>query len=253
MAYTNPVPRLDEQSENIKTENESDYIAMVEVYFAFIDILGFKKTFDDIKISKEKDVTDKYKNVFNYYFALMNAAKFMEKGRGTGCYAGQTSDSLYFYTERTDYLMQFIKIFSHFSLYAMSQNVFFRGGIAKGTLYKKEMYQFYGDSVIGAYLLESNVSKNPIITIDEKTHADMIKISEYNELVDTKDDRHYIKPFEYLDKNVILDIDDSFVLKEINSNLVEEKIRENKNAFEYDVSNYAKYVFLMNEFNRKKS
>lgn len=248
MPYSNPIPDLADEIENTSVESESDYTPMNEVYFAFIDVLGFKKTFDDMKISKEKDIANKYRDVFNYYFSLMNAAKFMEKGKDTGCYAGQTSDSLYFYTDRTDYLMQFIKIFSHFSLYAMSQNVFFRGGIAKGTLYKKEQYQFYGDSVIGAYLLESNISKNPIIVVDEQTHADMSNISGYKDLVDKKQDRHYIKPFGFLDNPLVLDIDENFELKEIDPYQIEINIQENKTAFEYDAKNYAKYVFLLTEF-----
>lgn len=253
MAYLNPIPDLEDELEVPKSESESDYVHMNEVYFAFIDVLGFKKTFDDIKISKEPDIADKYRDVFNYYFALMNAAKFMEKGKSTGCYAGQTSDSLYFYTERPDYLMQFIKIFSHFSLYAMSKNVFFRGGIAKGSLYKKEKYQFYGDSVIGAYLIESNISKNPIITIDEKTHADMLSFSEYEDIVDVYQNRNYIKPFEFLNKNVVLDIDENFLLNEIDSKQIETNIRDNKNAFEYDVSNFSKYVFLLGQFEKSNS
>lgn len=247
VAYSNPIPSLDDEAENTDTESEFDYTPMNEVYFAFIDVLGFKKTFDDIKISKEKDVANKYRNVFNYYFSLMNAAKFMEQGKSTGCYAGQTSDSLYFYTERTDYLMQFIKIFSHFSLYAMSQNVFFRGGIAKGTLYKKEKYQFYGDSVIGAYLLESNISKNPIIVIDERTHADMESVCGYSDFVEYDKDRHYIKPFVYLSKKAFLDIDENFIVKEIDPSKVEANIVENKKAFEYDANNYAKYAFLLKQ------
>lgn len=247
MAYSNPIPELDDELDVSITESESDYTQKDEVYFAFIDVLGFKKTFDDIKISKEKNSADKYRDVFNYYFALMNAAKFMEKGKSTGCYAGQTSDSLYFYTERPDYLMQFIKIFSHFSLYAMTQNVFFRGGIAKGSLYKKEKYQFYGDSVIGAYLIESNISKNPIITIDEKTHFDMNNISGYSEFVDTYQNRHYIKPFKLLNQNIILDIDENFILKEVDGNLIESNIRENKSIFEYDSNNFSKYVFLLDQ------
>lgn len=250
MAYLNPIPELDDQLDIANVESVSDYIQMNEVYFAFIDVLGFKKTFDDIKISKEKEGANKYRKVFNYYFALMNAAKLMEKGKSTGCYAGQTSDSLYFYTDRPDYLMQFIKIFSHFNLYAMSQNVFFRGGIAKGSLYKKEKYQFYGDSVIGAYLLESNISKNPIIIIDEQTHCDMSKVSGYNDLVDTAQNRHYIKPFECLNNDIVLEIDESFVLNEVDGTKIEHNIRENKNAFEYDASNYAKYVFLLEQLEK---
>ena len=253
MAYKNPIPDLEDELDVSKTESESDYVQIKEVYFAFIDVLGFKKTFDDIKISKELDTAEKYRDVFNYYFALMNAAKFMEKGKSTGCYAGQTSDSLYFYTNRQDYLMQFIKIFSHFSLYAMSKNVFFRGGIAKGSLYKKEKYQFYGDSVIGAYLIESNIAKNPIITIDEKTHDDMMDFSEYKDLVDVYQNRNYIKPFEFLNKKLAFDIDENFNLYEIDSKQIEANIRNNKSAFEYDASNFSKYVFLLDRFEKSNS
>ena len=253
MAYINPVPELEDELDSSIIDSESDYTQMDEVYFAFIDVLGFKKTFDDIKISKEVDTVDKYRDVFNYYFALMNAAKFMEKGKSTGCYAGQTSDSLYFYTERPDYLMQFIKIFSHFSLYAMSKNVFFRGGIAKGSLYKKQKYQFYGDSVIGAYLIESNISKNPIIIIDEKTHADMLKFSGYQSIVDTVQNRKYIKPFEFLNKKLVLDIDEKFILNEIDSKQIELNIRNNKNTFEYDASNFSKYTFLLDQFEKSNN
>lgn len=250
MPYSNPVPNLTEQTENINAEHEPDYALTSEVYFAFIDVLGFKKTFDDIKISNEKEVADKYRDVFNYYFSLMNAAKFMEKGKSTGCYAGQTSDSLYFYTERADYLMQFIKIFSHFNLYAMSKNVFFRGGIAKGSLFKKEKYQFYGDCVIGAYLLESNISKDPIILIDENTHNDMRKTVGYCSLIEEKKNRHYIKPFEFLNKKPVLEIDEDFHLNDIDAKKIKENILQNKNAFEYDAKNFEKYVFLWEEFQK---
>lgn len=247
MAYLNPIPTLDDYVENDQSENKPDYKPMKEVYFAFIDVLGFKKTFDDIKISKESDIANKYRDVFNYFFTLMNSAKFMEAGEKTGCYAGQTSDSLYFYTDRTDYLMQFIKIFSHFSLYAMSKDVFFRGGIAKGTLYKKEKYQFYGDCVIGAYLLESKISKYPVIVIDEKTHNDMSKVNGYSDFVNKMQERNYIKPFYTLNRKIILDINDDSILNEIDSEKIKNNIHENKNAFEYDANNYAKYVFLLKE------
>ena len=249
MAYENPIPNLDDIIASSTTDSEMDYKPLKEVYFAFIDVLGFKKTFDDMKISQKDDIADKYKDVFNYYFALMNASKFMSKGDKNRCYAGQTSDSLYFYTERPDYLLQFIKIFSHFSLYAMSKNVFFRGGIAKGTLYMKEMHQFYGDSVIGAYLVESNVSKRPIIVIDEKTHLDMEKVPGYKEIMDDKQGRHYIKPFKFLNEKISLDIDEKFELRGIDCKEIERNILENKEAFEYDPNNYSKYTFLLDEFN----
>lgn len=255
MPYENPIPEFDDEREISQETEAVDYEPMREVYFAFIDVLGFQKTFNDMKISHGKEETKNYKNaekyrdVFNYYFALMNAAKFMEKGKDTGCYAGQTSDSLYFYTDRTDFLMQFIKIFSHFNLYAMSKDVFFRGGIAKGALFKKEKYQFYGDSVIGAYLLESNISKNPIIMIDEQTNKDINTISEYNDLIETNDERHYIKPFALIEKRLSLDIDEDFIERDINVEIIKQNIESNKQAFEYDANNYSKYIFLQKKLN----
>lgn len=243
MAYVNPEPILDDDVTEIKEEIVSDYTRMEEVYFAFIDVLGFKKTFDDIRISKEDDMAEKYRDVFNYYFELMGEAKFMEKGKSTGCYAGQTSDSLYFYTDRADFLIEFIKIFSHFNLYAMSKNVFFRGGIAKGNLYKKEKYQFYGNSVIYAYLMESVISKYPIIVVDEKTNEDMKKISEYESMIACEKGRYHIKPFKYLYEDVALDIV-SPIKREIDVEKIKCNIEANRSLFEYDAKNYEKYVFL---------
>lgn len=254
MTYKNPIPELKEQPNlSFATETQTDYTQLNEVYFAFIDVLGFKNTFNDIKISKDEEIADKYREVFNYYFELMNAAKFIEKGKDTGCYAGQTSDSLYFYTDRTDYLMEFLKIFSHFNLYAMSKNVFFRGGVSKGNLYKREKFQFYGDSVIGAFLLESNISKNPIVTIDEKTHNDMTNLPEYNELVEDSHGRHIIKPFYYLDKKICLEIDEKFLIKEINNKDIKKNISKNMNVFEFDEKNYNKYAFLHKQISKNST
>ena len=249
MAYRNPEPVLDEIDLDSNENVESDYTRLEVVYFAFIDVLGFKKTFDDIRISKESARADKFRDVFNYYFELMNAARFMARGESTGCYAGQTSDSLYFYTDRCDFLLEFMKIFSHFNLYAMSRDVFFRGGIAKGNLYKKEKYQFYGDSVIYAYLLESVISKYPIIVIDEKTNEDMKRMPEYNAMVDNDKGRYYIKPFELLGKNILLDTN-GLIQREIDANKIRQNIENNRTLFEYDVNNYEKYIFLQNKLKK---
>lgn len=249
MAYVNPEPELNDVFEETNADSESDYTRMEEVYFAFIDVLGFKKTFDDIRISEEENMADKYRDVFNYYFELMNAARFMEKGKNTGCYAGQTSDSLYFYTDRVDFLLEFMKIFSHFSLYAMSKDVFFRGGIAKGNLYKKEQYQFYGNSVIYAYLLESVISKYPIVVIDENTNEDMKNIQEYNSMIDCKNERYYIRPFKYLNEDANLDIS-NFITREIDVEAIIQNVEKNRRLFEYDSKNYDKYVFMQNELNK---
>lgn len=256
MAYKNPEPKLDDIVEEILEgkgleEKGNDYKKSEKVYFAFIDVLGFKKTFDDIRISQKESEAEKYRDVFNYFFDLMNAAMFMKWGSNSGCYAGQTSDSLYFYTERIDYLVQFIKIFAHFNLYAMSKDVFFRGGIAKGDLYKKANYQFYGDSVIYAYLLESVVSRNPIVVVDENTNEDLKNDKEYSKLVTEKSGRHYIKPFAYLNQDFTLELD-RFDKKEINTKTIVKNIEKNKRLFEYDVKNYDKYNFLLEELKGNK-
>lgn len=261
MSYQNPKPVLFDDPSQIKetqqiiaekdgTSNENDYKKLDTVYFAFIDVLGFKQTFDDIRITNEEKKAEKFRSVFNYYFELMNAAKFMEKGQNTGCYAGQTSDSLYFYTERIDFLFQFIKIFSHFNLYAMSEDVFFRGGIAKGNLYQKEQYQFYGNSVIYAYLLESNISQNPIIIIDADTNKDLQQISEYKNYISINKNRNYLLPFYQLGKDIILDLNDD-ISKPIDKQKIIDNINKNKKNFEFDAKNYSKYVFLENEYNKK--
>lgn len=254
MAYENPIPDLKDDILRFDEETESDYTRMNEVYFAFIDVLGFKKTFDDIRISEKEAKADKYKDVFNYYFKLMSEANFMKSRYGINCYAGQTSDSLYFYTDRVDFLIEFIRIFSHFNLYAMSRDVFFRGGIAKGNLYKKEKYQFYGDSVIYAYLMESVISKYPIIVVDEKTNEDIKNEFEsgYKSMVDCKNERYYIKPFYLLNQNVILDLT-NHIEKEINVEMIKDNIENNRKLFEYDVKNYEKYVFLKTELNQSNN
>lgn len=250
MPYKNPEPTL---GNVIKSNEETspDYTFKEKVYFAFIDVLGFKQTFEDIKTSSEPNRADKFRNVFNYYFELMNSSLIMKNSRN-GCYAGQTSDSLYFYTEREDFLLQFIKIFSYFSLYSMTQDVFFRGGIAKGALFQKEDYQFYGDSVIYAYQLESNVSKYPIVVIDKKTYSDLTEYAkiETDEMVDIIQNRYFIKPFIYSYKNIDFDVEKD-VLKDIEIKMVVENIRKNMERFEYDPKNYEKYAFLDNELRKK--
>lgn len=255
-AYINPIPSVD-TSKNIKNRefeiDINDYTAKKSVYFAFIDVLGFKQAFNDNRQVKNNNCADKYKKVFTYYFDLMNLANFNIKPDKPLCYAGQTSDSLYFYTERSDILLEFLKIFSHFNVYAMMQDVFFRGGIAKGNLFCKEDYQFYGESVINAYLLESEISRNPIITIDENTYEVMASSTECSKLIISKNGRHYLGPFAYLEYTFDLDIDEpNFKIREIDEKYLQKTIEKNKSKFEYDSKNYDKYVFLLKEYSEYK-
>lgn len=243
MAYRNPKPDIDDTIS--LTDNEPEYIEMESVYFAFIDALGFKKTFDDIKIAGDEKELEKYKDVFSYYFEIVNNSKLMSNEKI--CYAGQTSDSLYFYTNRPDHLLDFIKIYSCFSLYAMSRNVFFRGGIAKGKLFRKENYQFYGDCVIGAYLLESNVSKYPRIQIDEQTNIDLFGEEGYKELTKMDNDRVYVNPFCMVNKQIEYLIESEY-MREIDLQIIGRYIEKNKSIFEFVPDVYAKYSFLKKEY-----
>ena len=102
----------------------------------------------------------------------------------------------------------------------MSEDVFFRGGIAKGNLYQKEKYQFYGNSVIYAYLLENNISHNPIIIIDSKTDKDLQQEKDYNELIKHKGNRVYLNPFVQLRNSKMLDLYDYSIIRKIDKSKI---------------------------------
>lgn len=256
--FKNRIPTLEEHEEirQVQYEKVNEYEhPEEEYYFAFIDILGFKKDFIAERRSMCEQRPNRYDDVFKYYFILMEKAKF-NQSKGN-IYAGQTSDSLYFYTKRVDYLLQYIKIFQHFNNYAMSKNVFFRGGIAKGILHFKEEYQFYGDSVIRAYLLESVVAVNPTVVLDKKTYDELTELlADRKEDArpfleeEEKEDRYYIKLFNFSSdpddlKSLFID---GANLKQIDKSKIEKNIRENKDNFEYDPHNFKKYIFLLNRF-----
>ncbi len=255
--YKNPIPNVEDiVIDNSSEEYGSDYECKKTVYFAFIDVLGFKQTFDENKENEseeeERDIkfADKFKEVFIYYFELMSASKLISMKETTGCYAGQTSDSLYFYSPREDLLVEYIKILLHFNLYAMSKDVFFRGGIAKGNLFIKEPYQFYGDSVIYSYLIEDKISRVPIIMIDENTYNAIKKYDEDDFLIkkDTND-RHYLNIYAPLHPHFSID-DNNIKLRTINKELILANIKRNLKKFEYDVNNYEKYRFLLTAFQK---
>lgn len=229
----------------------SEYTQNKEVLFAFIDVLGFKQTFDDIKISNNMESSKKFNDVFAYYFELLENATFYNSKE---CYAGQTSDTLYFYTQNAGLMLEFIKLFLEFSLYAMTKDVFFRGGIAKGDLYRKEKYQFYGDCIIGAYLLESEISKNPIITIDRKTDEALSEFEEYKKMVKTSNDRKYLNPFALIgDDSIVIQLKNPKALREYSINEIEEQIEKNCNGHEFIDNTYRKYQFLKRALSEQKN
>ncbi|MCH5271156.1 MAG: hypothetical protein J1E83_10460 [Lachnospiraceae bacterium] len=251
--YQNPIPNVenDAKIENVKNvEFADDYSECKVVYFAFLDILGFKKAFDDNRQKNDSEFAEKFRDVFNYFFELMNASNFM---KDNDSYAGQTSDSLYFYTTRSDMLLEFLHVFSHFNLYAMSKNVFFRGGVAKGSLFIKEKYQFYGESVIYAYLLENVIARNPVIYIDENTYNELKEYSGIDALIKEKGERYYIRPFAGLSVEMKMYLNDysTINIREISLDVIQNNIEYNKRLFEYDAKNFEKYVFLINELSER--
>ena len=133
MSYKNPHPVLDDDTSQF-TSNATNGPEIVRydrnrnVYFAFMDVLGFKQTFDENRENPDQKFAEKYETTFRYYSHLINKSKFINQDSKNICGAGQTSDSLYFYTTRLDYLIKFIHLYLHFSLFAMSEKVFFRGG-----------------------------------------------------------------------------------------------------------------------------
>lgn len=54
MSFKNPIPNIDDSFGLNTSKAEENYYPKKEVYFAFIDVLGFKKDFEDLKISKEE-------------------------------------------------------------------------------------------------------------------------------------------------------------------------------------------------------
>ena len=265
MAFQNPKPVLFDQVVDkppliIKSETPqetSTYQEYDNVYFAFIDVLGFSKTFEDNRENPTSEFAQKFRKTFQYYAKLMGQFELMKAQNLLS--TGQTSDSLYFYTDRRDYLLAFIKVFNHFNLYAMSQNVFFRGGISKGKLFIEQPHHYYGDCVIKSYLLESKIAKLPRVMIDQATYEDLCTIENMDELIEQNNDRtrFHIKPFLYKStqeicsdfpylKNVLLDFSPED-WKKIGFN-IDEGIKQ----FEFDEGNFLKYCFLKKEYSIAK-
>ncbi|MDO4811022.1 MAG: hypothetical protein Q3985_03660 [Eubacteriales bacterium] len=253
MAYKNPVPTLSSgtpvKNKNVNKQDAIENYPMREnVFFAFIDVLGFKQTFDDNSKDSEKRFAKDYEKVFMYYSQLLRNASFIQYGFSK---AGQTSDSLYFYTDRIDYLAEFIKIYLHFSLYAMSNNVFFRGGIAKGCLFINEPHQFYGDCVIKAYLLEEKISKYPRIAFDQETYSELVDVLGIDEALkyDEKAGRFYLNPFVRIELSELASITnlDISQIQTFKKKDIEKNIKKGKKRFEFDERNYPKYQFLEKE------
>ena len=245
--YKNSPPTLDD--ETIPSIISNSYTDFENIYFAFIDVLGFKNNY-----MNETGNIDTYKNIFSFYFDLMGSTKFMSSNPKDS-YIGQTSDSLYFYTKRQDYLVEFILLFSYFNVYAMTKDVFFRGGISKGNLSYKENHQFFGDSVIHAYLMESNVAQTPRIVIDEATYQDIKSEDNFDKIINSDNGRYYLEPFAYFE---LKDYIDSLIMVnnidlsnwKVDKSIISQNILDQKHDFEWDNKNFGKYTFLENKLRK---
>lgn len=248
----NPRVSLDDNI-SLKTSDSSEYVQHNNMYFAFVDVLGFQQTFEEHRDDETTEFAQRYQKVFGYFSRLMNNAKFMQRSGRDECVsaAGQTSDSLYFYTERIDFLAAFVKIYSHFILYAMSQDVFFRGGISQGVLFVNKPHQFYGDSVIKAFLMESTIAKLPRVAVDQKTYEEL-KPMLGERCFNYDKGRYYIVPFINIKIEDIAEYyDPSFEFEEIGEKQIQEiegNIKKNHNRFEFIEGTYQKYEYLSNCF-----
>ena len=253
----NPKPQLDEDTQS-RSDEISGYKEKKNVFFAFVDVLGFQQMYDEHKNDEEKEFIKRYELVFGYFSKLMNNAKFMHDSKKNGAVAaaGQTSDSLYFYTDRSDYLLAFIKIYSHFIVYAMSQDVYFRGGIAKGDLFINEPYQFYGDSVIKAYLLEETLAKMPRVAIDQKTYKEISPEMKVD-CFDLEKGRYFIRPFLGIQVSDISEhYDPAFQFAEIGEvefARIKANIEKNLEKNEFLEGVYLKYQYLKERLDKVKT
>ena len=242
-------------------EKYNNYTFYGDVFFAFIDVLGFKKAFEEkaiissyIEPEKETSVqAPAYDKVFELFFDLINNSNFYNSTEARDRYAGQTSDTIYFYTRHPNILLDFLKIFSYLNLYAMSLGIFFRGGVSHGGLYVNQPHQFYGDSVINAYQFESDIAKNPILLIDDFTTKELTKLKEYPSdfIIGTGNKRNYLDPFAFWSGNYKLgSLVQNIESIDIRPEMIERILNEKKMKHEYDARNYDKYIFLINEFER---
>lgn len=249
MLYTNPTIELP-QAEEAKSLKKAtlkigkEYIKLDPTYFVFIDVLGFKETF-------HKDMSTNIKDVFEYFNSLMEQMRCLNQ-EPDKCYAGQTSDSLYFYTTELNYLIWFINVFLHFNLYAMSKGVFFRGGIAKGTLYVNKPYQFYGDCVINSFLLEEQIAQYPRIAIDKATMKDLGKKNTLWKFEEVKSERNFLIPFsEVIEEDISVYLGTPNAIFQKNDENVIKKVRkiiaENQAKSEFNDKLYQKYSYLLKE------
>ena len=252
MEYKNPPVELPgiAKTKRIKLPDiGTSYREIKTAYFVFIDVLGFKDTFQKGKFSEN------VQSVFEYFNLLVSQIQFLKREENNNCYAGQTSDSLYFYTDNLGYLTRFINVFLHFNIYAMSQGVYFRGGISTGNLFVNKPYQFYGNCVIKSFSLEEYIACHPRIAIDKATKNKFKKTPNgWKFDYDEENDRWFINPFSdaiYKDIGEDLGIPNGEFLN-INYDLILEikkNIAANKENFEFNDKLYQKYSYLLKSCN----
>ncbi len=75
----NPSVLLDDNI-SLKASDSSEYVPHSNMYFAFVDVLGFQQTFEEHRNDETTEFAQRYQKVFGYFSRLMNNAKFMQRG-----------------------------------------------------------------------------------------------------------------------------------------------------------------------------
>lgn len=268
MGYKNKIPTVD--SNEIKTqdihEHEEGYDRHEGVYFAFIDVLGFKNLYTTEQSSNaksKKSFSDLCGEVFDDYF---DSVKFLCEKRSQSLFCiGQISDTLYCYTDNCNMLIDFLYEFQCFNLRAMSQGIFFRGGVAHDEIFCRDDFQYYGKCVINAYMLEEEISKMPRIVIDYKTYNDIQKCVQEHEppcgvnnfVIEGKDGRYYLDVFGIINVAKNNTKIEQHIVGEMYSQVndlvtqLEKRIGDSIQKFEFDYANHQKYVYLKNDLGEK--
>ena len=61
-----------------KKEESSQYAPYKNMFFAFVDVLGFQQTYEEHREDESSDFAKAYERVFGYFCRLMNNAKFIK-------------------------------------------------------------------------------------------------------------------------------------------------------------------------------
>lgn len=155
----------------------------------FLDILGYSK----IVTSCQDDHDENY-YLERIHSLMSSLSDYIEEWNSNIDQQGNTlnlsrfksllfSDNILFFapyeneTDMSNLYMNLLYGLSTFLVQYTKEDLFFRGGIAKGNLFYDEKLHFvFGSGLVKAYSLESNVAKYPRIAIDQELNPSDILV-----------------------------------------------------------------------------